>query len=409
MAFSLLHLSICLFFGGLVIAFHTINKKVAIAVDVAVGLFGLAYIALSILPCLDVRCPYRTPMSYLLWYPWHTFFSIAALLHRRFAIQAFEAHESWPYSSLYNIMARFAPNLQANVQQAVRRLYVGMVESGENAFKIHWRYIKDGLGKSIINGAINSQREGDLITRLFDQLVLGDESKLRKFAASIPRNRVLELIPPIKSGRIVREPLTSLLRSCAASIRVAGFDEDVRKRSLLVCLDAIHYIAKTPTIPEINFVRANFANIGLMQEFWGDSDTAICVTSRSICALVARQVIREPTLEGPQLQWLQEVTGKASNTIYTADTATRDHMNLKSFVYGVLSNRVGDLPTEVATSFKETLATLLDVGNYADFDTNFQRRLSEEIGWIQQDDPQGSDEVVDKLRSIFPFLRRAPP
>ncbi|KAH9989274.1 hypothetical protein BJV77DRAFT_1172564, partial [Russula vinacea] len=63
MGFVLLHLSVYLFFAGLVVVFHTINKNVAIAVEVAVGIFGLAYIALSILPCLDVQCPYRTPMS----------------------------------------------------------------------------------------------------------------------------------------------------------------------------------------------------------------------------------------------------------------------------------------------------------------------------------------------------------
>ncbi|KAH9989261.1 hypothetical protein BJV77DRAFT_948700, partial [Russula vinacea] len=66
LAFSLLHLSVYFFFAGLVIVFQTINKNVAIAAEVVVGVFGLAYIALSILPCLDVRCPYRTPMSYFL-------------------------------------------------------------------------------------------------------------------------------------------------------------------------------------------------------------------------------------------------------------------------------------------------------------------------------------------------------
>jgi len=54
---TLLHVSVFLFLGGLVITFHTIHKTVAIAVDVAVGVSGLAYIALSILPCLDVKVP----------------------------------------------------------------------------------------------------------------------------------------------------------------------------------------------------------------------------------------------------------------------------------------------------------------------------------------------------------------
>jgi hypothetical protein len=398
-AFLFIHLSVYLFFGGLVILFHTINKKVAIAVDIAVGLFVLAYFALSILPCLDMACPYRTPMSYILWYPSHALLSFTALCLHWFGIQL---HELLVQSSL-DAVTPSGPN------QRILKLLIGWLVSGENAVKTHWQYITDGLGKSIIKGAIDAPGDGDrkIVTRLFNLLALGDESKLQKFAASIPRNRVLELIPPIdpESGRIVREPLTSLLRSCAASTQVAGLDEDVRKRSLLVCLDAIHHIAETASVPELNFVWANFANIGLMRELWDDSDTAIRVPSRSICALLARQVVREP-LEGPQLSWLHDVTGESRNAIRNAGIVTRDRMNLKSFVYGVLSNQVGDLPTEDATSFKKTLVILLDARNEshdADSDTKFQRRLSGEVVWIQQHDPQGSAEVVGKLRSMFLF------
>ena len=60
LAFSRLHFYVCLFLAGLVMVFHGIN--IAIAVEVAVGVFGLACITLSILPCLDVPCPYPTPI-----------------------------------------------------------------------------------------------------------------------------------------------------------------------------------------------------------------------------------------------------------------------------------------------------------------------------------------------------------
>jgi hypothetical protein len=59
----LLHLSVFLFFTGLVVFFFTIFKLVAIVISIAVGLFGLAYFALTILPCLDHSSPYRTPIS----------------------------------------------------------------------------------------------------------------------------------------------------------------------------------------------------------------------------------------------------------------------------------------------------------------------------------------------------------
>ena len=393
---TLLHFSVYLFFAGLVVLFRTINKNVAIAVDVSVGVFAVAYIVLSILPCLDVACPYRTPMSYILWYPLHAILSFAALFLR------------WFVEQLHGCLVQY--NLDNESATRGQRLLVRWLKSRENAVKTHRRYFVDGLGRSIINRAINTQGDGDhkIVTRLFN-LVLGDKSKLQKLAASIPRDRVLELIPLIDSGGVVlREPLAILLRSCTGSARVAGPDEDVRKRSLLICLDAIHHIAKAPRVPDLNSVRVKFADIRLMRTLWDDNDTAICFTSRSICALLAKKVVREDSeLDQSRRLWLHGITGEAPRTIQYADIVRRDHMNLKSFVYGVLSDPVGDLPTE---SFKETLATLLHVGT----DVNLERPhsqicLSNQVEWIQREDPQGSREVVGQLRSMFPFLPPPPP
>jgi hypothetical protein len=130
----------------------------------------------------------------------------------------------------------------------------------------------------------------------------------------------------------------ALQQAPAAGTGATGPDEDVCKRSLLVCLDAVHHIAKAPIIPDFRFI------------------------SRSICALIAKQVLRTGHQEEAELRWLQEVTGETSNTIFNASIgiATQDRINFKSFVYAVLSssNQAGDLPTD---PFKETLAILLDV------------------------------------------------
>ncbi|KAF8476435.1 hypothetical protein DFH94DRAFT_111485 [Russula ochroleuca] len=384
---TLLHLSVYLFFAGLVVVFRTINKSVAIAVEVAVGVFGAAYVTLSILPCLDVRCPYRTPMSYFLWYPTHAILSFSAVCLR------------WILELLHGWLVK--PSLGDTITLR-QRILLGWLDSREEAVKTHWEYIKDGIGKSIINTAKKAQG-GDrrIVTRLFNLLAMGNKSKLRKFAASIPRDKVPDLIPRIKLGKIVlQEPLRILLQSCAAGPSVAGPDDEVRRRSLLVCLDAIYNIVKDPTVPDFNYVRANLANIGLMQTWLNSGDTAIRLTSRSICALLARQVFRGQ-LEEQQIRWLQEVTGESLRAIHDADSDMKNHMNLKSFVYGVLSSQMDDLATEDATSFKEALAILLDIENNDDFDTNFQTRLSQEVNWIHQNDPEHSGDVVYKLRTMF--------
>jgi hypothetical protein len=392
---TLLHLSVYLFLGGLVIAFHTIHKTVAIAVDVAVGVSGLAYIALSILPCLDVKCPYRTPISKILWYPCHGLLSLAALCLHRCIL------------GLHKLLNR--PVLSRG-----QRVIHWLQSRGFSGFSVsnHWQFLTDGLEKSIVYRAVATLSDGDhgRVTWLFNQLALGDKDKFLKFAATIPRHRIPDLFLPIESVSF-RETLLVLLRSCVASRYTAWPDKDVRERSLLVCLHAIRHIVKAdaPTIPDLNFMRAHLANTGLMQPLWDVADDSVRITIHSICALVARQVVRKQRLKGAVLIWLQEVTEEPSSSILEADVTVLDQMNFKSFVIGAFPS---DLPhrglsTEDATSFNETLAILLGVRpDCHDYFTtpNWRTRLSEEVGRIQRYDRQGGLQVFNALRLVFPSL-----
>jgi hypothetical protein len=396
---TLLHLSVYLFLGGLVITFHTIHKAVAIAVDIAVGVSGLAYIALSILPCLDVKCPYRTPISKILWYPCHALLSLAALCLRR-CILGLHRFLNRPFQS------------QSRGQRVLRWLQL----HGFFGFYVsnHWQFLTDGLEKSIVYRAVETLRDGDRgrVTWLFNQLALVDKDRFLKFAASIPRHKIPDIFLPIESVSF-RESFLVLLRSCVASRYTAGSNEDVHGRSLLVCLHAIRHIVKVkaPPIPDLNFMRAHFANTGLMRPLWGDMDNSIRITSCSISALVARQIVRKQRLEGADLSWLQETTGESSYSILVVDDTVRHQMNFKSFVKGALPNHVPhrDFSTEDATSFNETLAILLGVRTRADdhnyFTTlDWKTRLSEEVGRIQRYDRQGGLELFNRLRLVFPSL-----
>jgi hypothetical protein len=182
-ATTLIHLSVYLFFAGLVIIFHTINKKVATAVDVSVGVIGLAYIMLSILPCVDAKCPYRTPMFYALWYSCQIFLTFAA----RCLI--------WLAERLHGCTVE--PNPDGIIDPWQGKL-LAWSKSFEKAIRKHVRYLTDGFGKSVIKGALDA-REGDheIINSLFSVLSLRDKSKLRKIAAGIPRYRIFDLLRPV--------------------------------------------------------------------------------------------------------------------------------------------------------------------------------------------------------------------
>jgi hypothetical protein len=278
LCFTLLHISILLWLGAFSLVLHKFSEKVASAADSFIGLFVLAYTGISAIACLSLRIPCRTPMSYVLWYPCHGFISLAS-----FGLYCF-------VGQFHGCILRFTSN--ASVAGLRRRL--------ENISKIHWKYFLDNLGTSALKHALHAEGLGEreIVISLFNSLALGDETKYRKFAANLPRDRVRDLVPSVESERIIlKEPLSILLRSCVAGTRVAGPDdsdsEEMRKRALLLCLEAIQYIAMEPTIPDLDSVWATFANIDLMQELWADSDMAIRVTSRSICALLARHLVKE--------------------------------------------------------------------------------------------------------------------
>jgi len=137
---------------------------------------------------------------------------------------------------------------------------------------------------------------------------------------------------------------------------------------------------------------------------WADNDATIRVTARSICALLARCLLRKQPLEEADLSWLQEVIGKSSNEIFTlsGDFASLDRINLKSFVHAILPRQEGDedLRTEHTTSFTETLAILMGAGIQAPFDrANFSKGISDLVDSMQ-DEPQGA-LVTTKLRHMF--------
>jgi hypothetical protein len=227
----------------------------------------------------------------------------------------------------------------------------------------------------------------------------------------MPREEMIDsMSPPIESRKIVfREPLLSVLRCCAVDAREVGLDEDVRQRSLIVCLDAVHHVVKAFISPSgdpvrgmrslVDDTRSNFAEINLMQNLWADADAAVRVTSRSICALLARLLMRRNWFEAMELGWLRDVTGEPELIIFDSRREDLDRMNLKSFVCGVLSDQVDDLPTEQVISFTETLVLLTNAGIPTAFDeVIFRAGLVDLITRMEADDQH---DVANKLRQMF--------
>jgi hypothetical protein len=398
-----LHISVFLFLSGLIIFLFTISRAMAIVVSVAVVSFGLVYIALTILPIIDDVCPYFTPMSYSWWYLWHTFLSAAAFCFHR---------------------------LLGRIRRRPGPYYLGEVQSPRPDDPSNWSEItesvidpekskqrlKRGLRGNIFRHAQAAPVDVDLsaLTWLLQRPAMAEKSKFQEFVDHIPPQTLVQLssLDDESGERTIRDHLSTLLRSCIHD--TYKLEEKVRSRRLRICLNAFHHIVKPFTLLDehyetvIGYVWSNFKDIKTVQELWASSDPAIRVTSRSISAHLARNFLRKPhsELEESELHWLQEVVGKSEDTIFDPldpdHLSKRDHLNLQSFVFGVLSGQKDRLAIEHATRFAETLAILMNAGSSGALSKEiFSEEISSFIEWAEKCDHQQRDEVVFKLREIF--------
>ncbi len=404
-----LHLSVFLFLIGLVIFFFIVHKTVAIVLSVFMGLIGMAYFTLSILPCLYRNCPYGTPVSSILWWSWHAFASLALFCLR------------WILRRFHTLLV---PYNSGDVESGRQKKLAQWLNSNDNSLDKHRKSLKDGFRLSIIQGALEAPAVVDVkaLVWLLKLPAMAEKSKIQDFVANTSGEMLVQLMSvPTESQRIIfRDHLLALLRSCAPD--TVGLNEYVRRRRLLVCLDAILRIIKASSDPHgvspfesiLKDMRTNFANIRLMRPLWADTDPHIRIISRSICALLARHLVRKQPLEGSELAWLQEVMGKSSNTIFNSlgDLSKADSMNLDSYVYGVLANQMADPPVKIATFFMEMVTILASSGSQAAFRrSTLERRITSLMGRAEGQEADSS-EVAGRLHrvldTVFPSVAQEP-
>jgi hypothetical protein len=300
------------------------------------------------------------------------------------------------------------------------------LNSIDNVLDKHGKYLKGGFRFSIIQGALEAPVVVDVkaLAWLLKLPAMAEKGKIQDFVVNTPGDVLAQLMSvPIESGRIIfRDHLLALLRSCAPY--TVELDEYARRRRLLVCLDAILRIVKassdpygvSPSESVLNDIRTNFADIRLMRPLWADTDPHIRITSRSICALLARHLVRKRPLEELELAWLQEVMGKSSNTIFNSldNISKADSMNFDSYIYGVLANQMVDPPAKAATFFMEMVAILASSGSQAAFRRSvLERRISKSSLMRRAEEQEAkSNEVIGRLHrvleTVFPSVAQEP-
>lgn len=390
-----LHISVFLFFSGLIIFLFTISNAIAIVVTVAVVLVGISYAVLTILPINDDVCPYFTPMSDLWWYMQYGAISAAASGCR--LVVEWLRNRSGPNldGRPTSRFSKWSEKLKVKIEKSKLRL-------------------KDGLRGKIFEHAKSAPVDVDLetLTWLLQRPVMGEKGKLQEFIDSIPPQILVQLSSfETESGKkTIREHLYNLFQGCIGS----KDKSEETERTKQICLDAFYQIVKPSSLPKdsegiLQFVWLNLRQVNSVKTLWDDNDPAIRIFSRSICAHLSRNILRKKsnTLEK---KWLKAFVGEKQEypdfDPKSLDSLSEwDHLILESFVFGVFPpGRLQDCldKPKLAACFVETLAVLMNAGNSGAVSREIlYEGIFSFIDWARRKDDTYHHEVADKLGKWF--------
>ena len=128
---ALLHLSLFLFFSGLVIFLLNINPSIFVSVVLCIGLFSLSYGCATLMPIIFPDSPYYTPLSSLIWF-FYAFIQHTLLTSIVYVAQ--QAHSYRIYFHFRNLRDRYRRWVSVDMWKAVEE--TAMKQSSKIDFQI---------------------------------------------------------------------------------------------------------------------------------------------------------------------------------------------------------------------------------------------------------------------------------
>ena len=215
---TLLHLSLFLFFGGLVIFLYSVDHEVFTCVVWWIVLFSAVYGLITLLPLFRQDSPYYTPLSIPTWFPYAsihyvTFKLLASIASRRITSSSDDGYDTW--------------ERYCNLRKRYRGWVLGGVEkTAEETASEQSSYIDVG----ILSWTVSA---------------LGDDDSLEKFFEAIPGffnsmlvNNLQENIP-YGISRKLKDTLVGFWVRTVSSNSVV---DSVKLHRLDISLSAMHSI-----------------------------------------------------------------------------------------------------------------------------------------------------------------------
>ncbi|KAI9447609.1 hypothetical protein H4582DRAFT_10897 [Lactarius indigo] len=323
----LLHLSIFLFFAGLVVFVWDLRPAAGYCTLGLVAVFGVCYATLTVLPYIYLNSPYSTPFSEFAWRTSQRILLAIFLLIKRLQDLSL------------SFLLRGKPIYQRPEDLSRWAQWEEVVRT---RIKTHQKWLKDGLQKSILDGATAAPSDMDKDSLAWTLTVLDDDREFEDFVARIPGFFESDSIPhassvmlslisdrpsrPDQFDPILGSRINDLLKKCVPG--TSPLTEQLRRNRLRVCMRTLWYFAREynrlgDATPLPCYVRKVFANPEMSRRIQSEGDLAARLIGRCFSCLIVRKLaqdIRSRTslrvrVNPAELSCLAAILGKSSREV----------------------------------------------------------------------------------------------
>ena len=364
---TLLHISVFLFFAGLVEFLIPIHTTVACTTLGCIGVFALPYAILTILPTISLQFPFGTPLSGITWHlSQRSFYCIF------WVIRGIESQFHGFLLCLWSWTHREATGPLGPTKWR---------ETLDNQVEKHHRWFSVGLRKSFALIATGAPPTLDAQALEWTLVALEENKAIEDFVASIPGFFDSLTVPdpasailPLLSGSLSTNPilgtrLSDLLETCIPG--TSQLTEDNRNRRLRVCLKSLWYCGKAfdqqrEIEPLPSYFRVVFASPDMTHRIRSEQDLAACIIGRCFGALVVKKISAD--IKSRRVQVSSSILTCLSAILDTEDpevmsllgqTGAIELANIISLISVDTDTLVGDvILSDVLDVFKQTLQIL---------------------------------------------------
>ncbi|KAH9071518.1 hypothetical protein EDB83DRAFT_253679 [Lactarius deliciosus] len=408
----LLHLSVFLFFAGLIDFLIPINTTVAYFTLGWIALFALAYVILTILPNLYLNCPYRTPLSGFTWRL--SQFSVLRIL------LATRGIEGLFHGSLLSLWYWTHQQMTETPGPTKWR------ETLEEQVTVRRRWLKDGLRRSVELSATDAPSTVDKDALEWTLTALDEDKEIEDFAERVPGFFDSRAVPdptsavlPLMSDQSTTDPilgsrLYDLLKTCMPG--TSPLTEEKRRSRLRVCLRSLWCCGEAYNRPENSeplpsYVRVVFASPEMTHRIQAEEDPAARVIGRCFGSLVAKKLSADINsrntqgvrVEEGELACLSAILGIESREVmsWLGEPGAIELANIVSLMLVDADPLVGDkMPSDVLHVFKRTLNILsqallgkIHVDQPLPQSAQFHEIYSKAPNWLKDELRQISDKL----------------